>query len=234
METVKKVTINGETHPIGVNWGDVDEKPSFAAVAVSGSYDDLSGRPAPYNLPVATNSTLGGVKITEGNGLNNDEGAVSVNLATSTLPGTITSTSYKTLDALNNIKITAFNPETGVITIGGKKWILEPYVEVGKGTAYYGGSYDNPQSLGEAFGNVDLNTTSQFDAKIETGTNGVEVYVVWFAVPTTSTITRIEDKNLTVDCLDDFTMSTELIDGYKVYYYEFSAQARTEWRVTVN
>lgn len=157
MENVKKITINGETHPIGVEWENVDSKPSFADVATSGNYEDLSNKPSQYVLPTAQQNVLGGVKVTEGNGLNNNSGQVSVNLADSSHSGTITSQSYKTLDALNTIKITAFDPNTGVINIGGKRWILEPYVEVGKGKAYYGGSYNNPTSLDEAFGSVDLN-----------------------------------------------------------------------------
>jgi len=38
-------------------------KPTFATVATTGSYTDLSNKPASYSLPTATNATLGGVIV---------------------------------------------------------------------------------------------------------------------------------------------------------------------------
>ena len=63
-----------------VNWDDVENKPNFATVAESGSYNDLENKPdlfsgnyedltdkpiipEPYTLPTASTSTLGGVKV---------------------------------------------------------------------------------------------------------------------------------------------------------------------------
>jgi hypothetical protein len=48
-------------------WTDITGKPYFSSVATSGSYSDLTNKPAIYTLPPATTSTLGGVKA--GNGL---------------------------------------------------------------------------------------------------------------------------------------------------------------------
>lgn len=48
-----------------ISWDDIQEKPEFAAVATTGSYNDLSDKPtipSAYTLPVATASVLGGVK----------------------------------------------------------------------------------------------------------------------------------------------------------------------------
>ena len=59
---------NGGWKDIGreqILWDDVQEKPEFAAVATTGSYNDLSDKPtipSAYTLPVATASILGGVK----------------------------------------------------------------------------------------------------------------------------------------------------------------------------
>lgn len=47
-------------------WSDISGKPSFATVATSGSYNDLTDKPSAYSLPVASSSTLGGVKIGSG------------------------------------------------------------------------------------------------------------------------------------------------------------------------
>ena len=60
---------NGEWETIGggatsVDWDDITNKPDFATIATSGSYNDLSDKPTippPYNLPAATPDTIGGV-----------------------------------------------------------------------------------------------------------------------------------------------------------------------------
>jgi hypothetical protein len=49
-----------------VTWTTLTGKPSFATVATTGSYTDLSNTPAAYTLPTATASVLGGVKIGSG------------------------------------------------------------------------------------------------------------------------------------------------------------------------
>ena len=49
-----------------VNWDDVGNKPNFATVATSGSYEDLTNKPTipeSYTLPTASTTTLGGVKV---------------------------------------------------------------------------------------------------------------------------------------------------------------------------
>ena len=48
-----------------VDWDDITNKPNFATVATSGSYNDLSDKPIippAYTLPAATTSAIGGVK----------------------------------------------------------------------------------------------------------------------------------------------------------------------------
>jgi len=50
-------------------WTAITERPTFATVATSGSYNDLSDKPsipAAYNLPAATTSTLGGIIVSTG------------------------------------------------------------------------------------------------------------------------------------------------------------------------
>lgn len=47
-----------------VDWDDILNKPTFATVATSGSYSDLSNKPnipPAYTLPKATTSTIGGI-----------------------------------------------------------------------------------------------------------------------------------------------------------------------------
>lgn len=48
-----------------VDWDDITNKPNFATVATSGSYNDLSDKPTippAYTLPAATTSAIGGVR----------------------------------------------------------------------------------------------------------------------------------------------------------------------------
>ena len=92
---VLKGFINGKWTTIGNNsdikWDDIDDKPDFAAVATSGSYNDLKDTPSippAYTLPIATTSTLGGVKssttgTTSGRDYNveiNSDGTMKVNV----------------------------------------------------------------------------------------------------------------------------------------------------------
>lgn len=62
--------INGKWVTIGsdkgkITWNDILDKPEFATVATSGSYNDLSDKPdipSAYTLPIASATVLGGVK----------------------------------------------------------------------------------------------------------------------------------------------------------------------------
>ena len=62
--------INGKWVTIGndkgkISWNDILDKPEFATVATSGSYNDLSDKPdipQAYTLPIASSTILGGVK----------------------------------------------------------------------------------------------------------------------------------------------------------------------------
>ena len=52
--------------PGSVSWNSITDKPAFANVATSGSYNDLSDKPtipSEYTLPQATNNILGGIKV---------------------------------------------------------------------------------------------------------------------------------------------------------------------------
>ena len=44
-------------------WGSITGKPTFATVATTGSYSDLTDTPSPYSLPTASTTVLGGVKV---------------------------------------------------------------------------------------------------------------------------------------------------------------------------
>ena len=94
-------------------WNDIQGKPEFAAVATTGSYNDLSDKPtipSAYSLPIATASVLGGVKsATTGTMAGRDynvqinvDGTMKVNV-----PWTDNNTTYSTAtsSALGLVKI---------------------------------------------------------------------------------------------------------------------------------
>lgn len=67
------ITVNIPTAGGGVadsiDWSNVINKPTFATVATSGSYNDLSDKPSipsAYTLPIASSNTLGGIKVGAG------------------------------------------------------------------------------------------------------------------------------------------------------------------------
>lgn len=106
------------------DWSTITGKPTFATVATSGNYNDLTNKPtipAAYSLPTASSSTLGGVKI--GNGISISSGTISVNLTKSmvttalgyTPPTADTNTTYS---AGNNITISGSNNAISVAGLG--------------------------------------------------------------------------------------------------------------------
>ena len=84
-------------------------KTQLATVATSGSYADLSGKPAAYSLPTATASVLGGIKI--GSGLTIDGSGVVTAAGTYTLPAA-------TVSALGGVIVgTGLSVSSGTISV---------------------------------------------------------------------------------------------------------------------
>jgi hypothetical protein len=80
-------SVNGQTGAVVLNASNLT---GFATVAVSGSYNDLTNKPTPYSLPVATTSAIGGVMVTTTAG-------TAGNAATGQLATVATSGSYNDL-----------------------------------------------------------------------------------------------------------------------------------------
>lgn len=243
METVKKISINGETRDIAVEWGNVESKPAFARVATSGAYSDLSGAPGQYVLPTADADTLGGVKVTTANGLKIDGGQVSVDTATTSRPGTVTATTYKNAIFPWEKSNLVFKKEDGkdicVVTLSnGLQYKLDRYTGPDMGIVYYGaakgpevgqeaGYYENPSdiSLTDSESNVvigtkDLNTGFNFSVDIKPEDyNNNRFYVFWIAVPSKYSGASISGLTEDEDISGDFTCLTNVIEGYKVYFY---------------
>lgn len=94
-------------------------RPSFSTVATSGSYNDLTNKPAAYSLPVATASILGGVKA--GNGLVIDgAGVASVDISnlTSKPGGAVNSVQYNNNNVMGGSTTIFVNNSAARLGIG--------------------------------------------------------------------------------------------------------------------
>ena len=98
-----------------LTYANITGKPTFATVATSGSYTDLSNTPTAYSLPTATNTTLGGIKVGANLSISNGVlSAVSSGSSTTSLPwANITSTpttlaGYGITDGLTASNLTAY------------------------------------------------------------------------------------------------------------------------------
>jgi hypothetical protein len=80
-------SVNGSTGAVTINASNL---PGLATVASSGNYNDLSNKPTPYSLPVATTSAIGGVLV-------NTTAGASGNAATGQLATVATSGNYNDL-----------------------------------------------------------------------------------------------------------------------------------------
>lgn len=118
-------------------WSEITSKPSFATVATSGSYNDLSNKPtipSQYTLPAASNSALGGIKLTSSTKAGTPQGIsttsgrtyavqlTSNNEAVVNVPWTDTTSSYTLPTAssstLGGIKVgNGLNINSGVLSV---------------------------------------------------------------------------------------------------------------------
>lgn len=139
--------INGNWVNLGgndrkINWSDIEGVPEFAAVATTGSYNDLSDKPtipSAYSLPVATASVLGGVKssttgTTSGRDYNveiNADGTMKVNVpwtnttysvATQSANGLMSSSDKAKLDNLIEIPVGGTTGQVLKKTADGVAW----------------------------------------------------------------------------------------------------------------
>lgn len=133
----KEIWTHGQFYATAVTWSTITGKPSFATVATSGSYNDLSNKPtipSQYTLPAASNSALGGIKLTSSTKAGTPQGIsttanrtyavqlTSNNEAVVNVPWTDTTSSYTLPTAssttLGGIKVgNGLNISSGVLSV---------------------------------------------------------------------------------------------------------------------
>lgn len=133
----KEIWTHGQFYATAVTWSTITGKPNFATVATSGSYNDLSNKPtipSQYTLPAASNSALGGIKLTSSTKAGTPQGIsttsgrtyavqlTSNNEAVVNVPWTDTTSSYTLPTAssstLGGIKVgNGLNINSGVLSV---------------------------------------------------------------------------------------------------------------------
>lgn len=105
-------------------WSSVSNKPAFATVATTGSYSDLSNVPASYVLPIASQTSLGGVKLDGATITADANGKISVraafldkgSFASGTVNISAIDAEHQKIVATGNITITVSNFRAAGIT----------------------------------------------------------------------------------------------------------------------
>lgn len=113
----------------------------LATVATSGSYDDLSDKPAAYELPTASDTTLGGIKVNSTSGATVEDGVLKVTQQSGTGGGAIpayivgdTMTSGWLSETENGTALTPVDKQEYVIMTSGEwlrkhvMWVADPGV----------------------------------------------------------------------------------------------------------
>jgi len=84
--------------------------PVLALVATSGSYSDLDNIPAPYTLPTASPTVLGGVKVSTTSGLSVTSGSLSIAPATASVIGGVKQGTNVTIAGDGTLSVIGVSP----------------------------------------------------------------------------------------------------------------------------
>lgn len=149
-EIASRTWVQGQGYLTSVpaqTWASITGKPTFATVATSGSYNDLTNKPtipSAYTLPTASSTVLGGVKV--GSNITLSSGTISLSKSD------VTSALGFTPANVNEIPIALPNPYA--LTINGTSYTGSSAVSIntarilirailGNSTVYAGYSYSN-------------------------------------------------------------------------------------------
>lgn len=120
-EIASRTWVQGQGYLTSVpaqTWASITGKPTFAAVAASGSYNDLTNKPtipSAYTLPTASSTVLGGVKI--GSNITVSSGTISLSKANVT-----SALGYTPANTSDIPKIPAALPNPYALTINGTSY----------------------------------------------------------------------------------------------------------------
>jgi hypothetical protein len=176
------------------SWASITGKPSFATVATSGLYSDLTGTPAAYSLPTATNLVLGGVKP-DGTTISNVAGVISTSASaiglgnvedksSSTIRSEITS-----LNVTNALGFTPYNSTNPLGYISANQAITVSGDVTGSGTTSLNLTLANTAVTAGSYGSATQTATYSVNSKGQlTLAGNVTITPAWSSItskPTT-------------------------------------------------
>ena len=167
-------------------------------MAISGSYNDLTNKPAAYTLPIATSTVLGGVKV--GSGINvAGDGTISASstIATATVLGSVKIGANVNVAGDGTISVAApySLPTASATTLGGIKVGANLSID-GNGVLSGGAPYSLPIASSSVLGGVKIG------ANVNVAGDGTISVAAPYSLPAATTTTRggmIVGDNLTVD-----------------------------------
>lgn len=199
-------------------WGSITGKPTFATVATSGSYNDLTNKPtipSAYTLPTASASTLGGVKI--GSGISISSGVIS---ATYSSVGAAAASHTHTASQVTGLATVAtsgsYNDLTNKPTIPS----LSGYATQNWVTSQ-GYLTSIPAATSSTYGGIQIGyTTSGKNYAVQLSNGKAYVNVPWTDTNTTYTAgTNISISGTAINCTYSYSLPTataSVLGGVKI------------------
>lgn len=199
-------------------WASITGKPTFAAVATSGSYNDLTNKPtipSAYTLPTASSTVLGGVKI--GSGINISSGVIS---ATYSSVGAAAASHTHTTSQVTGLATVATSGSYNDLTNKPSIPSLSGYATQSWVTSQ-GYLTSIPAATSSAYGGIQIGyTTSGKNYAVQLSNGKAYVNVPWTDTNTTySSGTNISISGTTINCTYSYTLptaSSSVLGGVKV------------------
>lgn len=199
-------------------WASITGKPTFAAVATSGSYNDLTNKPtipSAYTLPTASSTVLGGVKI--GSGISISSGVIS---ATYTSVGAAAASHTHTASQVTGLATVATSGSYNDLTNKPSIPSLSGYATQSWVTSQ-GYLTSIPAATSSAYGGIQIGyTTSGKNYAVQLSNGKAYVNVPWTDTNTTySAGTNISISETTINCTYSYTLptaSSSVLGGVKV------------------
>lgn len=197
-------------------WASITGKPTFAAVATSGSYNDLTNKPtipSAYTLPTASSTVLGGVKI--GSGISISSGVIS---ATYTSVGAAAASHTHTASQVTGLATVATSGSYNDLTNKPSIPSLSGYATQSWVTSQ-GYLTSIPAATSSAYGGIQIGyTTSGKNYAVQLSNGKAYVNVPWTDTNTTySAGNNISISGTTINCTYTLpTASSSVLGGVKV------------------
>ena len=220
-EIASKTWVQGRGYLTSVpaqTWASITGKPTFATVATSGSYNDLTNKPtipSAYTLPTASATVLGGVKI--GSGISISSGVIS---ATYSSVGAAAASHTHTASQVTGLATVATSGNYNDLTNKPSIPSLSGYATQSWVTSQ-GYLTSIPVATSSAYGGIQIGyTTSGKNYAVQLSNGKAYVNVPWTDTNTTySAGTNISISGTTINCTYSYSLPTatsSVLGGVKI------------------